>query len=231
MPRAKTFTRRQPQRPACVLKASTCCASRSGQQVALAMFHHVSPTLRSSGRSPGYRGTPLNSNVGQNTMPEMHNRRSVRLRRLLCSHHLSPPERAVRPTAAKRTGCGCPWSAAGESEAFNDRSLRLRRLLAVRQPSPLAWAVRPAAAKRTVRGLRLNASRQDVHAPATTAARLRFKGEHLLRLGVWAASGSGYVPPRQPNPSFERTFPGVPWPAAQLKLQGLPRLSRCTESE
>ena len=174
-------------------------------------------TLYSSGHAPGYRGMPLNSNVGQNTMLEMRVARSACLQRLLGPRHLSPLERAVRPSAAKRAVRGPHWGAAGKYEVFNNRSLYLERLLHARQPSPLAWAVRPAAAKRTARGRRLKASHPGFHAPAPAVTRHRLQGQRWLPAEAAAATDSRSPPPRQPNPSFERTFPGVPVPAAQLK--------------
>ena len=179
-------------------------------------------TIRSSGQPPEYRGLPLTSNVGQNTMPEMHISRGARVQRLLGACHLSPCERAVRPAAAMRTICGLRLNAShkgfrAHATAAVHLLVQAQRWLPARQPSPPEWAVRPTAAKRAARGLRLNASRRGFHAPVATAACLLFQGQLRWRVTVWAASGSCFAPPRTPNPSFERTFPGVPAHAAQLK--------------
>ena len=155
-------------------------------------------------------------------MHEIRRGRSVSLQRLLSARHRSPPERAVRPSAAKRTVCGFPWSAAGKSEVFNNRSPRLWRLLRTRQPSPPERAVRPAAAKRTARSLRLNASLQGFRAPAAAVARHRLQGQRWLPAKLGAASGVRYPSARKPNPSFERTFNGEAslraWPAPSAPL-------------
>ena len=58
----QVVSRLAPSPQACVFKVSTCLPPRSGQQVAFPFYHHVSPTLPSSGRA---YGTPLKANVRQ----------------------------------------------------------------------------------------------------------------------------------------------------------------------